>query len=67
MNIFDQWAAEWGFPAEAVADLVARLTVTGATEGGASESAVQSEIRLVASRRGDIALWRNNSGALEGR
>lgn len=64
-SVFDQWAREWGFPAEAVADLVARLTVAEGGVGGASESAVQSEIRLIASRRGDMALWRNNSGALE--
>ena len=60
------WATAWGIPPDALADLTARLTVTGfqPSEAGRSEAAVQADIRLAASQRGDLVLWRNNSGAL---
>lgn len=60
-----QWAAQWGIPPEAVADLAARTGVTDnppATLPGDSEAAVQTRIRLEASRVG-CRLWRNNVGA----
>ena len=62
-----QWAARWGVSAEAVNDL--RRYVLGLDVGhtqpevGASEAAVQSRVRVKASRLG-LRLWRNNVGAV---
>lgn len=65
-TVITEWAAVWGVPQAALADLVARLTMADhlPSEAGRSEAAVQADIRLAASRRGDLVLWRNNSGAL---
>ena len=65
-NVLTEWATVWGIPSAALQDLIARLTVADfqPSEAGRSEAAVQAEIRLAASQRGDLVLWRNNSGAL---
>lgn len=60
-----QWAAQWGVPAAALADLQVRMGMIGLTppaEPGRSEAAVQSRVRLAASKAGK-RLFRNNSGA----
>lgn len=60
-----EWAARWQIPMPAIHDL--RLFVLGLDGGpgnptaGASEAAVQSRVRVAASRRG-MRLWRNNVG-----
>ena len=65
-TVLTEWAAVWGISPAALQDLIARLTVTDfpPSEAGRSEAAVQADIRLAASQRGDLVLWRNNSGAL---
>lgn len=66
-TVLTQWAAVWGIPPAALQDLMGRLTADPyvATSGfGRSEAAAQADIRLAASQRGDLVLWRNNSGAL---
>lgn len=61
------WAVRHGVTAAAL-DELRELTVTppsrtgGKSEG--SENRVASAVRLEASNRGDIVLWRNNVGAL---
>ena len=63
----EEWAWKYGVSREALYDLRARLvntpdaTITGSPEPG-SEAAVQTAVRLDASRRGG-RLWRNNLGA----
>lgn len=63
--ILNQWAIEHGVSFVAVEDL-RRLLGTADTEPptnpGESEGAVQTRIRLEASRKG-LRLWRNNVGA----
>lgn len=64
MNL-NQWAIKWGVPFEAVEDLRRQMTdlpTDPAPQGGESEAAVQSRIRLEASAKG-ARLWRNNRGA----
>ena len=64
MNL-DEWAADWQIPAQAVADLRARLGLFNtdpAATPGESEAAIQTRIRLEASAKG-CRLWRNNVGA----
>lgn len=65
-TVITEWAAVWGVPQAALNDLVSRLTMADhlPSEAGRSEAAVQADIRLAAARRGDLVLWRNNSGAL---
>ncbi|MEG1038908.1 MAG: hypothetical protein RSE32_14510 [Comamonas sp.] len=65
MTLFAEWAAVWGIQPAALQDLIARLTVAdyAPAEAGRSEAAVQADIRLAASQRGDLVLWRNNVGA----
>ena len=66
-NVIPEWAAVWGVPQAALQDLIARLTVAdyAPAEAGRSEAAVQADIRLAAAKRGDLVLWRNNSGAYQ--
>ena len=66
-TVITDWAAAHGIPPTALADLTARLTLSEhpAAEAGCSEAAVQADIRLAASQRGDLVLWRNNSGAYQ--
>lgn len=67
----DDWAYQWRLSPEALADLKTRLGMDGthATphpkkfDEYASESRVQSLVRLEASQK-DVVLWRNNVGAL---
>ena len=65
-TLLTEWAAVWGVPQAALQDLIACLTVAdyAPAEAGRSEAAVQADIRLAAAKRGDLVLWRNNSGAL---
>lgn len=64
--VITEWAATHRIPPAALADLIARLTMADnvPAEAGRSEAAVQADIRLAAAKRGDLVLWRNNSGAL---
>lgn len=69
MNIY-QWGKQWGIAPDALADLVRQMGTTGAYatpgkggEGEASESRVQSLVRLEGAQK-DVWLWRNNVGAL---
>lgn len=65
-TVLHDWAAAHRIPPAALADLIARLTMADhlPSEAGRSEAAVQADIRLAAAKRGDLVLWRNNSGAL---
>ena len=67
MELLDAWARRWQIPPHVLIDLKMRLGIahTGVSPGGSlaqSESAVQSIVRLEASRKG-ARLWRNNVGA----
>lgn len=67
MNL-NQWAIKWGVPFEAVEDLRREFGTVDTDPQSApapsnqSEAAVQTLIRLEATRKG-CRLWRNNSGA----
>ena len=65
-TVLHDWATAHRIPPAALADLVQRLTAADylPSEAGRSEAAVQADIRLAAAKRGDLVLWRNNSGAL---
>ena len=63
MNL-TQWGIKWGIPFEALDDLrreFGTISTDPARKDGESEAAVQSRIRLEASRKG-LRLWRNNNG-----
>lgn len=64
--LLTQWAARWSAPPQAMAELGALLMGLDVQPAevldGASESRVQSLIRLEAADKG-IRLWRNNVGA----
>lgn len=63
--LINHWAQRWGIPPEAIADLQQTLitqTPDPATQPGESENAIQTRIRMEASRNG-LRLWRNNVGA----
>lgn len=61
MTSLEQWALRWGLPPQALDELAIVSSATGGNEG-MSESAVQSRVRLEASKNG-VHLWRNNNGA----
>ena len=65
-TVITEWATAHRIPPAALNDLMARLTMADhlPSEAGRSEAAVQADIRLAAAKRGDLVLWRNNSGAL---
>jgi hypothetical protein len=67
MNL-NQWAIKWGVPFEAVEDLRRQFGAIPETYPehieGESEAAVQTRIRLEASKKG-LRLWRNNVGAAQ--
>lgn len=65
MSILHEWAAAWGIPAAAVADLQMRIVSpqVSAPSKGVSEAAVQAAVRLEAGQK-RVLLWRNNVGAL---
>lgn len=58
-----QWAARWGVPTEALADLVATLMPSTAGVAAGDENAVSMTVRAAATHAGG-RLWRNNVGAL---
>lgn len=62
--VLDTWAARHHISPQALAELRAILTppCSDSTLSGASEAAVQTQVRLEASRKGG-RLWRNNVGA----
>ena len=67
MKNLHAWAIRWGIPHAALADLEAMMGVGFADpteKPGASEAAVQTLVRLEATRKG-CRLWRNNVGAGE--
>jgi hypothetical protein len=69
MNTLYDWAVKWQVPAAALYDLQARMglmRVDDAPEelAGKSESWVQAEVRMEASRKG-MRVFRNNVGALQ--
>jgi len=60
----NEWAIRWGVPFEAVEDLrriMGSIATDPAIKFGESEAAIQTRIRLEASRAG-CRLWRNNVG-----
>jgi len=66
MNIHT-WAANWGISAPALDELLQSLGAMSpdpALKSGESEAAVQTRVRLDASKSGG-RLWRNNVGACE--
>lgn len=67
MSHLAEWAARWGIPDAAMADLNLRLGAidwhADTAPAGRSEAAVQARARLKASARG-WRLWRNNVGAV---
>jgi hypothetical protein len=65
MTALHEWAARWNVSPAALSDLRACLGAGDAPvlREGLSEAAIQSQVRLEASRKG-IRLWRNNVGAM---
>lgn len=66
MNNLMVWAARWGIPAAAIADLQQSLLGLDTQPSGVpgrSEAAVQSRVRVAASQAGR-RVWRNNVGAV---
>lgn len=67
-DILHRWAADWGFSAHAILDLLARLGMgyeppQRAEVDGWSEDAISHKLRLDAAKAGILA-YRNNVGAL---
>ncbi len=68
MTVLATWAAAWGVPIDAIIDLQQRLGMLKLAPpppatAGASEGAVQAQVRLEAANRGAY-VFRNNVGAL---
>lgn len=65
-----QWGIKWGVPIEAVQDLRREFGLVNTdsfpSNNTESETAVQTRIRLEASKKG-CRLWRNNVGAFDAR
>lgn len=63
MEDLEDWATRWRIPLAAVIELRRSMTTSEIRyDPGTSEAAVQSQVRLEASRKG-CRLWRNNVGA----
>ena len=65
---FDQWAARWNIPAQALDELrfLARAVPVPAPGSiDRSEAAVSANLQIETGRRRDIVLFRNNVGALK--
>ena len=66
--ILARWAKDWNISPQALADLHRRMHSEYVTSVSAvpplSEAAVQTNVRLEASKKG-IVLWRNNVGVLK--
>jgi len=60
MNIHD-WALRWGIPQQAMTELI-NMPLPNSTKTKQTEGAVQTDLKLAASRIG-ANLWRNNNGA----
>ena len=63
MNL-NRWAIKWGIPIEAVQDLKREFGLVNTDpemKTGESETAIQTRIRLEASKKG-LRVWRNNVG-----
>lgn len=58
---FEEWASKWNVSAAALQDLRS-IYVPPPAEGGSSEAATQSRLRVEAPKVG-ARLWRNNNGA----
>lgn len=65
MNLY-AWAARWGVPIQAIAELQDGLGMNGSPAAvvGKSEAFAQSQVVLEGARKG-VRLWRNNVGVLE--
>ncbi len=68
MNNLQQWANDWGIPAEALDDLKARFGADTEPPAAGTEAkredAIQKRVRLDAAQDGNCVLWRNNVGAV---
>ncbi len=63
--ILSLWAKRWNIPPEALQDLrqvFGMVSTEPSPQAGESEAAIQTRVRLEASRKGG-RLWRNNVGA----
>lgn len=63
MNSLMMWAQRHNVPRSAISELLTLVGIDGTQRSELSESAVQTNIRLEASRKG-IRLWRNNVGVM---
>lgn len=63
-----EWAARWGIPLAAIAELKDVYALDGTPDDrvGKSEAYAQSQVVLEGARKG-VRLWRNNVGVLEDR
>ena len=67
MNTINEWATRHNIPAAALTDLLQQLGAMSPdpdVQSGESEAAVQTRVRLEASKAGG-RLWRNNVGATQ--
>jgi hypothetical protein len=72
MSLLHWWAIRHNVAPEAIRELEILMGTASATPAPTlspapprSEDAVKNECRLIAARRGDMHLWRNNVGVLE--